>query len=108
MSRLSPVQAEMMNWPVLKPIDPPPGMSAVALNKPVCVIGARNRVHLPLPSPLVSSAHVLIVNASDGVWLRDLVSTNHVYLNDEPVRESALHDGDTIRIGPFSFRCETG
>jgi len=108
MSRISREQVKMMDYPVLKPLDPPPGMTTVALNRSVCVVGARNRVHLPLPSPMISRAHALLVNNSDGVYLRDLASTNHVFLNGSPVREVMLGEGDVVRVGPFAFQCVSG
>ena len=35
----------------------------------------------------------------EGYRLRDLGSTNGTYVNDEPIRERTLEDGDRITIG---------
>lgn len=116
MRHASRAQVQAMHWPVLEPIeadDPAkpgekPALNPIALSKPVCVAGARSRVNLALESPLVSRAHALFVTDADSVYVRDLASLNHLFLNDAAVRESALHEGDVVRIGPFSFRCQGG
>jgi len=95
------------NWPILEPID---GCRErpIALNKKVCVAGDRVRVNLTLPAETVSRAHAIFVTDSHGIYLRDLASLNHVFINEEAVRESALHQGDVLRIGPYAFRCQGG
>lgn len=92
--------------PILRPIDGSAIPAAIAINRPVCVAGDRSRVHLVLPSPLVSRSHALIVDDSDGLYVRDLSSSNGVHVNDDKVRESLLREGDKLRIGPFAFRCQ--
>src|SRR5947209_3193565 len=96
---------EANHWPILEPIEADGQVNPIALSKPVCVAGARARVSLPLNSPQISRAHALFVADSDGVYVRDLASLNGVSVNDSPVREAVLHNGDTVRMGPFSFRC---
>src|SRR5438309_3398757 len=49
-------------WPILKQLAPDTGGRAIMMDRPVCVVGARSRVHLPLRSSLVSRAHALVVN----------------------------------------------
>ena len=114
MRHASRAQVQAMHWPLLEPIEPgdiptaaeKPAMNPIALSKPVCVAGARSRVNLALESPLVSRAHALFVTEAERVYVRDLASLNRLFLNDAAVREAALHEGDVIRIGPFSFRCQ--
>lgn len=91
--------------PILRPVDGSAIQSPIAVNRPVCVIGDRSRVHLVLPSPLVSRSHALLVDDADGLYVRDLSSSNGVIVNDSRVRETLLHDGDKLKIGPFVFRC---
>ena len=93
-------------WPMLKSVQSPLPRRSVCVNRAVCVVGARSRVHLPLASPLVSRVHALIVNDGDA-YIRDLASRNHVFVNDRPVREAKLHDGDLLRVGPFAFRWQS-
>ena len=98
----------LVKWPILKPDDPARDAPAVRLNRTSCVIGDRSRVHLPLPSPMVSRAHALIVIDSDEVYIRDLASRNKLFVNSSPVREVALKAADLIEIGPYRFRCWAG
>lgn len=107
MQQVSLDEAESRHWPVLQPIAGP-RENPVALNRSVCLIGSRTRVNLSLPAPEVSRAHALLLCDDRGVYLRDLASLNHVYVNDRPVREKVLDEGDELRIGPFVFRCERG
>jgi pSer/pThr/pTyr-binding forkhead associated (FHA) protein len=101
------IQAVQNRWPVLK-TDGTPGFKKVALDRPVCIVGARSRVHLPLPSQLISKAHAVIIHESDGIYLRDLASRNKTFVNNRAVREVRLRDDDVVRFGPFSFRCHSG
>src|SRR5437764_13793753 len=66
------VQAGRLPWPVLKPVGQQNHYRAIALNRPVCVVGARSAVHLALDSPLGSRAHALIVNDGAPSRPRDL------------------------------------
>lgn len=96
---------EARQWPILEPIEADGQENPIALSKPVCVAGARRRVNLPLNADQISRAHALFVVDGDGVYLRDLASLNGVTVNDMPVREAAVRQGDVVEIGPFSFRC---
>ena len=80
----------------------------VGLDRPVCVIGRKDYVNLPLPAKEVSKLHALIVREQRRVYLRDLASTNGVEVNGEPVREIGLSDADIVRIGSFTLRCHKG
>src|SRR5579884_2415136 len=97
-------------WPVLTPLVSPQvrRVRSVVVNRPVCVVGARSLVHLPLDSPLVSRTHVLIVNEEKNTYLRDLASRNRVFINGAAVREAVLADGNLLRVGPFAFCCRVG
>ena len=101
-------QAELGHWPILVPGDDRGHLPKFTLNRPVCVIGSRARVHLPLPSRRVSKAHAIIIQDFDGVYIRDLASTNHLWVNRKQVHEVMLADGDLVRIGPFTLRCAKG
>lgn len=90
---------------ILQPIDGSAIPAPIALNRPVCVVGDRSRVHLFLPSPLVSRSHALLIEDADGLYVRDLASSNGVLVNDTRVRETLVHDGDRLKLGPFAFRC---
>jgi len=95
-------------FPILKVAGDESIRAPVALNKAVCVVGRRLGVHLPLNSTKVSKVHALIVRQRSGVYIRDLASRNHLYVNDEPVVETALNDGDAVRVGPYTLNCASG
>jgi len=97
-----------MGWPILEPIDAEGVERPVALSKDVCVAGAREHVNLRLSSSLVSRSHAIFVADRDSIYLRDLASRNHTYLNNEQIREAVLRNGDVIGLGPLTFRCQSG
>jgi len=107
-AQLSNHMAETMEMPVLLPAEEGNQTPGVALDRAICLVGARARVHLPLPSPQVSKSHALIVNDQDRVYIRDLASKNHTFVNDQPIKEAALDQSDEIRIGRYKFRCGPG
>jgi pSer/pThr/pTyr-binding forkhead associated (FHA) protein len=82
----------------------------VQLDRAVCVVGRRGSAHLPLNAPQVSKVHALIVReeGSGQVYVRDLASTNGVEVNGAKVNEATLGDQDTLRIGAYTLRCESG
>lgn len=64
-----------------------------------------------LPCSFVSKQHarIEIVDSlleADGydVYLEDLQSTNHTYVNDQPIERVRLEDGDVVRIGRNTFK----
>lgn len=108
MKQLDRRQVETMGWPILEPIEAEGVPRPIALSKDVCIAGAREAVNLKLQSPLISRTHALFVADRDSIYLRDLASRNHTYLNDEPIREAVLRNGDVIGLGPMTFRCQSG
>lgn len=66
---------------------------------------------LVLPCSFVSKHHAVIelVESDDAdggvnIYLQDLESTNHTYVNDKPISRVLLKDGDMIRIGKNSLK----
>lgn len=108
MSDTSPRQPPRLRWPVLKPVGGDPDSPFVRVNRSTCIVGDRSPVHLPLRSPLVSRTHALIVVDEDEVYVRDLASSNRLYVNGSAAREASLRPADLLQIGPFRFRCYAG
>ncbi|MEW6358538.1 MAG: SpoIIE family protein phosphatase [Planctomycetota bacterium] len=54
----------------------------------------------------VSRRHCRIVRTAQGYTLADLDSNNGTEVNDRPIKEHALKDGDLIRVGGTVFRFE--
>ncbi len=52
-----------------------------------------------LPNRAISRLHCRVWRDNSGYWVRDLNSTNKTYLNDRPVVEARLKDGDFISVG---------
>ncbi len=64
------------------------------------VIGRSSKSDFCLDQDSVSRHHARIVRTHDGIYtVSDLGSTNGTYVNDTPVSERVLSDGDQIKIG---------
>src|SRR5262249_35017171 len=56
----------------------------------------------------VSRRHARIELATDGFYIADLQSTNGSFVNDMPVTQARLHDGDYLRVGNCIYRFLAG
>lgn len=90
-------------WPSLVPLRRRGGLPPIVLSDASVVVGSELPAQIRLRSPSVSDAHVLILVSPGKAYIRDLASENHLYVNDELVREACLQTGDVIRIGRFAF-----
>lgn len=79
-----------------------------ALDKNAHVIGRSAKTDIHIDQESISRNHAKITNNGKGVAIRDLGSTNGTYVNDEPVDEHVLRDGDLIKIGRTIFKFLTG
>ncbi len=80
-----------------------PSGATVELTQPDVLIGRHSQadVRLPLPERQPSP---LPIPFRAGVWqVLDLNSLNGVFLNDRPVRQATIQQGDLLRIGGFTF-----
>jgi two-component system cell cycle response regulator len=69
------------------------------LDGPSLIIGRSSKCDIHVDQESVSRNHTKIVNSGKRVLIRDLGSTNGTYVNDQPVKEHILRDGDLIKIG---------
>ncbi len=77
-------------------------LQPIDLSAPVITIGRLPNNTVVLDHPQVSGYHARLERVrEDSHRIVDLGSTNHVYVNAQPVRVRALNPGDVIRIGPF-------
>ena len=67
--------------------------------RPETTIGRDPGNDLVLDSPVVSRRHAVLQLRDGAYWLRDLGSTNGTVVNGQLISETALRDGDIIRIG---------
>jgi diguanylate cyclase (GGDEF)-like protein len=63
------------------------------------VIGRAAQADLQIDAESVSRTHAVLSRNARGYVLRDQGSTNGTFVNDQPIRERMLKDGDQIRIG---------
>jgi pSer/pThr/pTyr-binding forkhead associated (FHA) protein len=75
-----------------------------ALDRDVILVGRARGCDLGLEAPDVSSIHCIITRHGSGFALRDCQSRSGTKVNGNLVRETVLHDGDLLQLGPFSFR----
>lgn len=63
------------------------------------VLGRSNECDFCIAARSVSRAHCRIFADDREFWVEDLGSTNHTFVNDEPVERCKLRDGDQLRVG---------
>lgn len=68
------------------------------------LVGRVETCDLQLASDEISREHAAFIRLWDGVVVKDLGSKNGVLVNDGPVIEQRLRDGDLVRIGPATLR----
>lgn len=80
-----------------------PGGAVIEVARPEALVGRHSTADVRLPLPDVSRRHCRL-QWVEGCWqVLDLNSLNGVYLNDEAVLQSPLHQGDLLRVGGFTF-----
>ncbi len=71
---------------------------------PQFLIGRDPRCNMRPASESVSKLHCAIVQRNDGVFVRDMKSTNGTFLNNDRIQgEVPVKDGDLLRVGPLVF-----
>src|SRR5204863_1513942 len=78
------------------------------LDAQTLVLGRSSKSDIQIDQESVSRAHSKIVNTGKSIRIRDLGSTNGTYVNDEPIEEHVLADGDLIKIGRTIFKFLSG
>lgn len=66
-------------------------------------VGRHPSNDVQLRSRRVSNYHAEILSEVEGLFVRDMGSTNGTYVNDESVRRRKVETGDCIRIGGFTL-----
>jgi pSer/pThr/pTyr-binding forkhead associated (FHA) protein len=67
------------------------------------LIGRTAECQLALADDSVSRYHASLIRTPRGMWVVDLLSREGVWVNGTRVRWAWLDDGDTLRIGRFTF-----
>lgn len=77
---------------------------------PKSTIGRNPKCTIPfIGEKSISSEHCLIFYKNGKFFIRDLNSTNGVYLNNKKIEESEIKDGDIIKLGlkKLKFKIKT-
>lgn len=72
------------------------------------ILGRSSDADIQIDRDSVSRRHARIARTEEGWAVSDLQSTNGTYINDQPVREQVLRDGDYLKIGNTIFRFVCG
>jgi two-component system cell cycle response regulator len=79
-----------------------------ALDKASILIGRSSKSDIQIDQESISRNHAKIVDTGKAHIIRDLGSTNGTYVNDGPIAEHMLRDGDLIKIGHTIFKFLSG
>jgi diguanylate cyclase (GGDEF)-like protein len=79
-----------------------------SLDKTSILIGRSTKADIYIDQESISRNHAKIVDTGKALVIRDLGSTNGTYVNDEPVSEHHLRDGDLVKIGHTIFKFLAG
>jgi pSer/pThr/pTyr-binding forkhead associated (FHA) protein len=74
------------------------------LGAPSMVIGRSSKCEICISQESISRHHSKIVNTGRSVVIRDIGSSNGTHVNDEPIEERVLRDGDLIKVGRTIFK----
>jgi hypothetical protein len=79
----------------------------IPLGSGVNTLGRSEENSAPLSESSVSSHHCEIHIVQEGVFVRDLQSTNGTFLNDVPVTEAWIQQGQILQLGSLRLVLET-
>ena len=79
------------------------GPSLWPLEQEVVLVGRAEECQFVLSDDSVSRLHAALVSTPSGVWIVDLLARDGVHVNGERVRWAWLGEGDSFRIGTFTF-----
>lgn len=80
----------------------------VELDGEELTIGRGSDVDITIDRDSVSRRHAKIVQTGNQYAIIDLGSTNGTYVNDEPISERTLRDGDLVKIGNAIYKFLSG
>lgn len=80
------------------------GKKYVLAQQTATMIGRSSKVDIQIDEEAISRSHAVIDNLGGTIIARDLGSTNGTYVNDEPIDERTLVDGDQVKIGRTIFK----
>lgn len=78
------------------------------LSRPETHVGRSSRCEVQIDQESVSRKHARLTRTGRSIVIRDLQSTNGTLVNDEPVSEYELRNGDLIKVGRTIFKFIAG
>lgn len=63
------------------------------------IVGRDPDVDFPIEEYVISRRHAQVEKRDDGFYIKDIGSKNGTYLNNKPISEARLQDGDRIGLG---------
>jgi len=78
-------------------------LSSWTISSRLSLIGRSDQCQLVLTDNSISAYHASLVRTPLGVWVVDLLSREGVWVNGTRVRWAWLDEGDTLRVGRFTF-----
>ena len=75
-----------------------------SLNQHSTLLGRSSKVDIQVDEDSISRNHAVIENHGEEIIARDLNSTNGTYVNDRPIQQHHLQDGDQIKVGRTIFK----
>lgn len=94
--------------PVLALMEGGSAVKEFALDRDTALIGRLAGSEVEISDPGASRRHAEIRRQGDAFVIVDLGSTNGTLVNDDPVSERPLHDGDVITIGQTTLEFRKG
>ena len=77
---------------------------SILIDKPILLFGRHQECDVQLNSKKVSRKHCCIAQVNDYLVVRDLGSTNGIWVNGHKVAEERLVPGDELVIGNFRYQ----
>lgn len=77
---------------------------SILLDKPILLFGRHQECDVQLNSKKVSRRHCALAQVGDYFVVRDLGSTNGIWVNGQRVAEGKLQPGDELLIGNFRYQ----
>jgi predicted component of type VI protein secretion system len=84
------------------------GWPDILVDRATVVVGRHPHCDCRLVSPRVSRWHCCLFQLDDSVWVRDLGSTNGIWINSQRVSTAPLGAGDVLSIAHIAYRLENG
>jgi pSer/pThr/pTyr-binding forkhead associated (FHA) protein len=79
------------------------GPSLWPIEGELALVGRSELCQLVLTEDSISRFHAALVPTPSGVWVVDLLAREGVHVNGQRVRWAWIADGDTLRMGRFTF-----